>query len=64
VENCAKDELAIRPVWHQKEDRVWSHMLICFLAHAMRTTLLHRLGLARPRWLKRLNGNVVKDVLA
>ena len=35
----AKDELAIRPVWHQKEDRVRSHVLICFLAYAMWKTL-------------------------
>jgi hypothetical protein len=35
----AKDELAIRPVWHQKEDRVRSHVLVCFLAYAMWKTL-------------------------
>ena len=35
----AKDELAIRPVWHQREDRVRSHVLICFLAYAMWKTL-------------------------
>jgi hypothetical protein len=34
-----KDELAIRPVWHQKEDRVRSHVLVCFLAYAMWKTL-------------------------
>ncbi|MEX0671534.1 MAG: IS1634 family transposase [Pirellulales bacterium] len=35
----AKDELAIRPVWHHKEDRVRSHVLVCFLAYAMWKTL-------------------------
>jgi hypothetical protein len=30
---------SIRPIWHQKEDRVRSHVLICFLAHAMWKTL-------------------------
>jgi transposase len=28
-----KDELAIRPLWHQKEDRVKAHILVCFLAY-------------------------------
>lgn len=35
----AKDELAIRPIWHQKEDRVKAHILVCFLAYAMWKTL-------------------------
>ncbi len=30
-----KDELAIRPVWHQKEDRVKAHILVCFLAYCL-----------------------------
>jgi transposase len=30
-----KDELRIRPVWHQKADRVKAHILVCFLAYAM-----------------------------
>ncbi|MCX5673845.1 MAG: hypothetical protein NTX87_02455, partial [Planctomycetota bacterium] len=35
----AKDELAIRPVWHQTADRVKAHILVCFLAYAMWKTL-------------------------
>jgi transposase len=35
----AKDELAIRPVWHQKEHRVQAHILVCFLAYALWKTL-------------------------
>jgi len=31
----SKDELAIRPVWHQKEDRVQGHILVCFLAYCL-----------------------------
>ncbi|MBI1827670.1 MAG: hypothetical protein HY287_07435 [Planctomycetes bacterium] len=27
------DELAIRPIWHQNEDRVRAHILVCFLAY-------------------------------
>jgi len=30
-----KSELKIRPVWHQKEERVKSHILVCFLAYAL-----------------------------
>ena len=35
----AKDELSIRPIWHQKEDRVKSHILVCFLAYVLWKTL-------------------------
>ena len=35
----AKDELAIRPVWHHGADRVKGHILVCFLAFAMWKTL-------------------------
>jgi transposase len=31
----AKDELAIRPIWHQKEDRILAHILVCFLAYVL-----------------------------
>lgn len=34
-----KDELAIRPIWHQKEHRVQAHILVCFLAYALWKTL-------------------------
>jgi transposase len=30
-----KDELAIRPIWHQKKDRVLAHILVCFLAYVL-----------------------------
>jgi len=35
----AKDELAIRPVWHQTADRMKAHILVSFLAYAMWKTL-------------------------
>jgi transposase len=34
-----KDELLIRPIWHQKEDRVKAHILVCFLAYVLWKTL-------------------------
>jgi DDE family transposase len=34
-----KDELRIRPIWHQHEDRVQAHILVCFLAYVLWKTL-------------------------
>jgi hypothetical protein len=34
-----KSELAIRPVWHQRADRVHAHILVCFLAYVLWKTL-------------------------
>jgi transposase len=30
-----KSDLSLRPVWHQKEDRVLAHILVCFLAFVL-----------------------------
>jgi hypothetical protein len=50
-----KDELVIRPIWHQKPDRVKAHILVCFLAYVLWKTLaqwMHRAGLGdAPRSL-------------
>ena len=34
-----KSELSIRPIWHQKEERVQAHLLVCFLAYVLWKTL-------------------------
>ena len=34
-----KSDLSIRPVWHQKEDRVLAHILVCFLGYVLWKTL-------------------------
>lgn len=34
-----KSDLRIRPVWHQKEERVLAHILVCFLAFVLWRTL-------------------------
>ena len=34
-----KSDLQIRPVWHQKPDRVLAHILVCFLAYVLWKTL-------------------------
>ena len=36
-----KSELSIRPVWHWKERRVRSHILVSFLAYVLWKTLEH-----------------------
>ena len=34
-----KSDLKIRPVWHQKTERVQAHILVCFLAYVLWKTL-------------------------
>ena len=34
-----KDQLEVRPVWHQRADRVEAHILVCFLAFVLWKTL-------------------------
>ena len=50
-----KNELEIRPIWHQKTDRVLGHILVCFLAYVLWKTLaqwMRRSGLGdAPRTL-------------
>ncbi len=40
-----KDELEIRPIWHQTTDRVLAHILVCFLAYVLWKTL--------AQWMRR-----------
>jgi transposase len=45
-----KDELRLRPVWHQTAERVQAHILVCFLAYVLRKSLegwSQRAGLGR-----------------
>lgn len=50
-----KSDLALRPIWHQKAERVQAHILVCFLAYVLWKTLeqwMHRAGLGHsPRTL-------------
>ena len=34
-----KSDLSIRPIWHQRQDRVLAHILVCFLAYVLWKTL-------------------------
>lgn len=38
-----KGDLAIRPIFHQKEDRVDAHIFVSFLAYCVQATLTRRL---------------------
>ena len=63
-----KSDLKIRPVWHQKQDRVLAHILVCFLAYVLWKTLgqlCHQAGLGDEprRVLEELRGLRVVDVL-
>ena len=48
-----KSDLRLRPIWHQKSERVEAHILVCFLAYVIWKTLgqmCHRAGLGdEPR---------------
>jgi hypothetical protein len=43
-----KGELAIRPIFHQREDRVEAHIFIAFLAFALHATLRQRVRALAP----------------
>lgn len=49
----SKNDLKIRPIWHQREDPVQAHILVCFLAYVlwkMLGQLCHKAGLGNePR---------------
>jgi transposase len=38
-----KSELVIRPIWHQKKERVQAHILVAFMGYALWVTLKHTL---------------------
>ena len=51
-----KSDLSIRPVWHQKPERVQAHILVCFLAYVLWKTL--------EQWQRRAGlGNSPRTIL-
>jgi transposase len=51
-----KSDLSIRPIWHQKKERVQAHIFVCFLAYAMWKTL--------EQWQQRAGlGNAPRTIL-
>jgi len=64
----AKSDLGLRPVFHQKEDRVHAHILVCFLALALWRTLeqwmrAKGLGTCARQLVKQLAGIKSVDVV-
>jgi len=55
-----KSELAIRPLFHQKEPRVKAHVLVAFLGYALWVTLKHLLK-RRPAIVPRPSASGVDD---
>jgi transposase len=52
-----KADLALRPIWHQKEERVQAHILVCFLAYVLWKTL--------EQWASRAGlGHSARTILA
>src|SRR4051812_26394285 len=45
---CLKSDLGIRPIYHQREQRVEAHILVAFLAYCLIVTLKHRLTAHAP----------------
>lgn len=45
---CLKSDLGIRPIYHQREQRVEAHILVAFLAYSLIVTLKHRLQVNAP----------------
>lgn len=54
-----KSDLSIRPIWHQKEERVLAHILVCFLAYVLWKTLE---GLCRQGGLGDTPAKVFKEL--
>jgi len=64
----AKSDLGLRPVFHQKEERVQAHILVCFLALALWRTLeqwMHAkgMGTCARQLIKQISGIKSMDVL-
>jgi transposase len=43
-----KGDLAVRPIYHQRENRVEAHIFVAFIAYCIQVTLKHRLRLKAP----------------
>lgn len=43
-----KGDLAIRPIFHQREQRIEAHIMVAFLAYCLHVTLRHRLRAHAP----------------
>jgi hypothetical protein len=62
-----KSDLGLRPVWHQKSERVQAHIFVCFLAYVLWKTLeqwQRRAGLGNsPRTILQELGRIQSTVI-
>jgi transposase len=63
-----KQDLKLRPIWHQREDRVQAHILVCFMAYVLWKCLgqmCKRVGLgSEPRTIiEEINNLTLVDVV-
>lgn len=62
-----KGDLAIRPIYHQTDERIEAHIFVAFLAYCLQVTLKHRLralapGLTPRTMLEKMAGIQMVDV--
>jgi hypothetical protein len=62
-----KGDLALRPIWHQRQQRIEAHIFVAFLAYALHVTLRHRPkglapGLTSRAFLEKLQAIPMVDV--
>jgi hypothetical protein len=43
-----KSDLAIRPIYHQLDERIEAHIFVAFIAYCLQVTLKHRLKVLAP----------------
>ena len=43
-----KSDLAIRPIYHQRDERIEAHIFVAFIAYCLQVTLKHRLKVLAP----------------
>ena len=43
-----KGDQAVRPIYHQRENRIEAHIFVAFIAYCIQVTLKHRLRLKAP----------------
>lgn len=51
-----KGDLAVRPIYHQRENRIEAHIFVAFIAYCIEVTLKHRVSLPARRWISSAHG--------
>ena len=64
---CLKSDLRLRPIYHQKEDRIEAHLFVAFLAYCVMVTLqkhlqAHASGLTPRAVLEKLSTILILEV--